>query len=91
MFPDDATLIARGKYSTLSHERHEQLKRVQTIAETIVNGAYAVLRDCEAKPPKEPQYIVTLAKCVENITDARDRLVLISKGMNDLEPEAWPK
>lgn len=90
-FPDNDVLLARGKYSTLSHERHEQLKRVQAICATLITGAQAVLRDCESRPPKEPQHIVTLATCVENLTDARDRIIRISQGMNELEPAAWPK
>ena len=91
MFPSDDILLARGKFSTLSHERHEQLKRVQDICTTLVTEAQASLRDCEQKPPKEAKHIQMIGKCLENLTSARERIIMLSLGMNELEPEAWPK
>lgn len=89
MFPADDILIARGKLSTLRKERREQLERVQGICTTLVTTAQAALRDCECKPPKEPQHLATLGKCLEHLHTSRERLIALSLGMNELEPEAW--
>lgn len=91
MFPADEVLIARGKYSTLRNERKEQLERVQAICMTLVTAAQAALRECEAKVQGEPQHIVTLANCVENLTVSRDRIITLNLGMDELKEDAWPK
>lgn len=91
MFPADDVLIARGKYSTLRKEKREQLERVQAICTTLVTTAQSVLRECQAKTQAEPQHIVTLANCVENLSVSRDKIITLNVGMAELEPEAWPK
>lgn len=91
MFPDEATLIARGKYSTLTHERRVQLERVQSICNAIMTSTQGSLRDCELKPPTNVQHMETILKCMENLKDARERIITISLGLIELEPEAWPK
>lgn len=91
MFPDEATLIARGKYSTLTNERRAQLERVQGICTSIMTAAQGALRDCELKPPANPAHIETIVKCMQNLKDARERIITISLGLIELEPEAWPK
>jgi hypothetical protein len=91
MFPDDATLIARGKYSTLNKERKEQLERVQTICKTIMANANPVLRDCECRPPKDMEALATLDSCVKNALKARTRLIELCEQMAEIEPLAWPK
>ena len=93
MLPDlpDATYIARGKFSTLKGEKRVQLKRVQDICTTLVNAAYRAMEECQAKVQDQPQNIVILAKCVENLTEARDKVITLNAGMAELENEAWPK
>jgi hypothetical protein len=91
MFPDDQTLIARGKYSTLSHERREQIKRVQDICRTIQATVPQILSDCQEEPPAESTHIPLLARCLENLTSARERIVTMCLGMAELKQEAWPK
>lgn len=90
-FPDDATLIARGKYSTLGRERHAQLERVQKICTTVIGTANHILRDCEQKPPVDASHLKLLDSCLKNAQDGRERLVTICEEMALLKPEAWPE
>ncbi|HZR03867.1 MAG TPA: hypothetical protein VFA81_11905 [Burkholderiales bacterium] len=89
MFPPDEVLIARGKYTTLSKERREQLDRVRSVCTTLITNAQATLRDCEAKPPKDPSHLETMVKCLENLQSARERITTLCLGMQELEEEAW--
>lgn len=91
MFPDDPTLIARGKVSTLNKERREQLERVQGICNMLVTETQATLRDCESKPPKDQSHLETLGKCLDNLYKARERLITIGLGLNEYQDQAWPK
>lgn len=91
MFPDDATLLARGKYSTLNREWHEQVKRVQEICRTLQAKATLILTDCQQKPPVDGSHVEMIGKCFENLQNARERLITLSLGLNELESEAWPK
>lgn len=91
MFPDDTILIARGKYSTLSNERHEQLKRVQEICNTIITASQGALKDCHEKPPVNKENLIVLGNCLSNFEKARERLITLALGMNELQQEAWPK
>lgn len=91
MFPDDQTLIASGKYSTLSKERHEQIKCVQDICRTLQATATMILTDCQEKPPANGTHIELVGKCFENAKASRERLITLCLGMNELEDEAWPK
>ena len=88
-FPDDQTLIARGKYSTLSAERKAQLKRVQDICRTIQGEVIHVLRDCEDTPPADGSHLKTLEICLANLQKARDRITEVSNEMNQIKPDAW--
>lgn len=89
MFPSDDILIARGKYSTLNREWHEQVKRVVDICRTLQAKAPLILSDCQLKPPVDTGPIVTITACLENLNKARERLITLSLGMAELEPEAW--
>ena len=91
MFPEDSILLARGKYSTLNKERRSQLERVQGICTTLVTTAQATLRDCEQRPPTNGTHLETLDKCLVNLKAARESLITIALGLNELEEEAWPK
>jgi hypothetical protein len=91
MFPDDATLIARGKYSTLSKERRKQLERAREICTSITTASHAVLRDCELQPPQEAGPLLTVEKCLTNLKDTREKLVSLSTEMLELQMIAWPE
>lgn len=88
-FPEDSTLIARGKYATLSGERKAQLKRVQDICRTVQAQIVHVLRDCEVRPPVDSQPLQTIEKCIPNLKDARERIVNLSNELAELHSEAW--
>lgn len=89
MFPADEILIARGKYSTLSKERREQLERVQGICTTLITTSQHVLRDCEAKAENVPQLLDKIENCLDNVRKARERILTLNLGMDELRDEAW--
>jgi len=91
MFPDDATLLARGKYSTLNHERRQQLERIQGICRTIMDSAGQILRDAEKIPPVDITPMETIDRCMKNLTKARTELVEVCEGLVEVKPTAWPK
>lgn len=91
MFPEEQTLIARGKHATLSKVRYEQIKRAQDICKTIQHEVNPVLQDCQEKPPANISHLQNIVKCLENLKDARERIITASLGMIELEDEAWPK
>lgn len=91
MFPDDQTLIAIGKYSVMSHERHEQIKRVQDICRTIQATVPKLLTDFQEEPLVDANYIQLLEKCIVNLTSARERIIAMCLGRAEIKPEAYPK
>lgn len=88
-FPDDNTLLARGKYTTLSSERKKQLERVRVACQTMMTSTQRVLRDCEERPPQNMDDILLIGRCLENIKTAREVIVGLCNDMADLETEAW--
>lgn len=88
-YPDEETLVARGKYSTLNREWHEQVKRVQDACRTIQGKATLVLSDCQKKPPETVAPLAELDTCVKNVYKARERLYALSEEMKALEVRAW--
>ena len=90
-YPDDDTLIARGKLSTLNRERRVQIERVQTIAKMLMHKAGPLLADCQEKPPTDGEPLVSLETCVKNATAARIKLIELCGEIAILEPLAWPK
>lgn len=90
-FPDEQTLIARGKYHTLSKERRIQLERVQGICTSLITTTQAALRDCEAMPPANSAHVALIEKCVENLQDAREKIVGLAAEMIEMKPRAWPQ
>lgn len=91
MFPEDPRLLAIGKYSFLGRKRREQLERLQKICTTVIGTANHIMRDAEQKPPSDPGPLKLLEDCLQNATNARNMLVVLSTQMNDLEKDAWPK
>ena len=90
-FPDDARLIAIGKYSMLGRERYAQIERVQTIAKTIMHLANPLLKDCEQEPPSDGSTLKALQDCVRNAENAREKLIQLCAERATLKNEAWPK
>lgn len=91
MFPDDQRLIAIGKYSVMSHERHDQIKRVQDICRTIQATVPKILSDFQEEPLIDEGYIPLLEKCVTNLASAKERITTMCLGMAEIKPEAYPK
>lgn len=91
LFPDDGVLIARGKYSTLSKERHEQIKRVQDICRTMQGTVALIISEAQEKPPTAKPNLDLMGKCLENLNSAHERLITLHLGMAEIEPDAWPK
>lgn len=90
-YPDDATLIERGKYATLSKERYAQIERVQKLSKVIMHHANPLLQDCQERPPVDASSLVVLEECVKNARSARDRLIEICNEQNKLKGAAWPE
>lgn len=91
MYPDDQTLIARGKYSTLGKDRRVQLDRVQSVCTSLMTATQGSLRDCETMPPVNNGHIQQIDKCLENLKDAREKLVTLSTEMIEIKKVAWPE
>ncbi len=89
MYPTEDILIERGKYSTLSKERKEQIKRVQGVCTTMIASASQIMNDCQAKPPTNMAAYESMAKCLENAISARDRIAALCTEMSAIEPKAW--
>lgn len=89
MFPDDPTLIARGKHATLSRERRQQIERVAGICKTVMHLANPILDDCQEKPPTNAKPLDELETCLTNLKAARERIVTLCLGMEELREEAW--
>lgn len=88
-FPPDPVLIARGKYSTLGRERTEQLKRVQTICQTLMQATQQALRDCEKRPPDNAEPVQTIETCLTNLRKARETLTALCLELDSLRGLAW--
>lgn len=91
MYPDDQTLIARGKYSTLGKERRQQLERVQSICTSMMTSAQQSLRDCETMPPVNNGFVQQIEKCLENLKEAREKIVTLAAEMIEIKKVAWPE
>ncbi len=91
MYPENARLIAMGKYSIHSKGRREQIERVQNICKTIMHLANPLLADCQERPPVDGSSLVKLQECLKNAESARNAIVKHCEAMTELEPEAYPK
>ena len=90
-FPDDATLLARGKYSTLGKERRVQLERVQALCSLMITSTQGALRDCEIMPPVNTGALANLEACLMNLKASRESIVELSVAMLEIKPQAWPE
>lgn len=89
IFPDEQTLIARGKQSTLLKERREQIQRVQDICRKVQGNATLILNEAQKKPPETLAQVEESLRALENAKKAIDRLITLSNGIAELEDEAW--
>ena len=89
MFPSDAILLARGKYSTLGAERRALLKRVQSSCSLIMTECQQVMRDAEKELPDNPDYLSAIHTLVHQVDEARADLVKVCEQMVSLRDEAW--
>ena len=88
VYPNDATLAARGKYSTLASERRELLKAMREELETIVTYAGRTLRSPDAVDMVGLQ-IDSMRNVHENLKGLHARLCVVHAAMKDLKPSAW--
>lgn len=89
MFPDDATLIARGKHSTLSRERRQQVERFQKAAQAAMHAANAALKEAQEMPPDNPTHLVSLERCIANMQETRQKIVDLCGQLIEIKREAW--
>src|SRR5581483_846958 len=89
-FPDNPTLIARGKYSTLSGERRDHLKRVAKLSNTLQANIYASLRGLEDRKDIA-HHVATMRACLENLEQSAERMKAIHEEQAELSMEAWGK
>lgn len=90
MFPDDATLIARGKYSTLGKERRVQLERVRVTASNLMSLCQQAMTGVQAEVA-DMKAIIDMQPRVDSLKDAGERIKVLSADMLALKPEAWPE
>lgn len=88
MYPDDATLLARGKYSTLGKERRKQLERIQTTLSTVMHLCHQAMKGAQMDQP-DVSPIMQMGNCVENLEQAAERVAEYSELMAELKPGAW--
>lgn len=88
-YPDDATLIARGKQATLKKERWEQITRVQNACRTLQGNATLILTDAQRKPPEDRELISETMRVLDNIDKAHSRIVELDADISALDGDAW--
>lgn len=89
MFPADDILIARGKYSTLSKERREQIERTQKVADTIRKNLLVALLGIQERPTASCESLVSLRACIANWETAWTRVDELNAEMDELRGLAW--
>lgn len=87
-FPDDATLIARGKYSTLGKERRKQLERVQKTAANLMSLCQQAMNGVQAEVA-DTKAISSMQTNVDNLKDAGDLIVSLGTEMAAIKEAAW--
>jgi len=92
MFPDDQTLIARGKQTTLLKERREQIERVQNVCKFVQGQVALMLQGVQKRPPEDvTQQVQESNKALENAFKAQVKIIELSAEIDSLEAEAWGK
>ena len=88
-YPDEATLIARGKWATLGQERRSQIERVQKISKTVMHLANPFLGECQEEPIPENTVLETMQECLRHAEHARKRLIEITQERASIKQQAW--
>ncbi len=89
-FPDDATLLARGRYATLGASKRDHMKKLHGFMGRLTDQARVVLRYDE---DAEVAYTVFMAM-QGNMDEAAatiGQLAELTKAMDELKPAAWGK
>ncbi len=89
-FPDDPTLIARGKFSTLSGERRDHLKRVAKLSNTLQANLLAAIRGLEDRKDIT-HHLTAMRACLANLEQSAERMKAIHEEQAALSMEAWGK
>ena len=87
-YPDDATLHARGKYSSLASERRDLRRKMREELESIMSYAGRTLRT-----PDDTGWIGLQVDSMRNVVDSlatmQKRLSALQTAINELKPAAW--
>lgn len=91
-YPDDYTLIARGKQATLLKERREQIQRVQDVCKFVQGQVAIMVQGVQKRPPEDvTEQVQQSNKALENAFKAQVRIIELTTEIDALEEEAWGK
>lgn len=89
-YPDDATLLARGKYATLGAKRRDHMKQLHDCMGAITDQARVVLRYDEDAPTALAVFMAMQGRMQDAERIIAD-LTEIQSAMDDLKSIAWGK
>lgn len=89
VYPDNATLLARGKWATLGREKYALIRDAQTIGKKIMHLANPFLEDCQEELPADETPLKELHGCLKGAEKIRGRLVEIATERASLKAQAW--
>lgn len=93
-YPDEKTLVARGKYATLAAERRDALKGLQADMVAASNCASRVLRSASGKTEDievVQEELDTMGKRVGAAFEHVQVLAALALHLEELKPAAWGK
>ena len=73
-YPDDLTVLARGKYSICGKERREQIERVAKLANTMQQHLLLALNGVQEEPTEKREHLNALRACLGNWENAWNRI-----------------
>lgn len=88
-YPDEATLIARGKWATLGRERYSLIRDMQAASKRIMHLANPMLDDAQEEPPVNDQPLKDLQGCLKGAEKIRERLLIVCNERASLKAQAW--
>lgn len=88
-YPDNDTLIARGKWATLGRERHALLRDLQAVSKKVMHLAGPLLDDSQEEPPANPKPLEELQGCLKGAEKIRNRLIELCTERASLKAQAW--
>ena len=89
-FPDDATLLARGKYATLGSERRKRMKELRERMAAVTDQARVMLRFDEDAKDAGPTF-EAMQRQMERTGECLTELSALQIEMDALKPDAWGK